>query len=423
MDTLQRGIVIAIAFPFIAFAVGRLKDRNDTLLLREQTAREKAEESERRLRFMAESMPQKILTVKPNGTTDYTNPQWAEYLNGTRKRATGKNWVASVHPDDLKENARLWNQSLKTGDPFEFEHRLKRKDGTYVWHITRAHALRSGQGKVILWVGSSTDIEDVRKRRQLEANAVQLIKQRTQLMELGKAKDEFTSIASHQLRTPATGVKQCINMVMDGYAGEISAQLRSFLEKASSSNERQLSIINDLLRIAQIDAGKVVLHKDSVNIGQLIVDIINEQGSRFSARRQTVEYTIPKRISSLYIDETKLRMVLENIMDNAGKYSLPDTTITIRMTRTKDGIIVSVKDEGIGVSEKDIPKIFDKFMRLNSSVSKDVDGSGLGLYWVKKIIELHGGAVSVKSTPGKGSTFTVFLPFEAATSIEAGTKK
>lgn len=384
MDTLQRGIVIAIAFPFIAFAVGRLKDRNDTLLLREQTAREKAEESERRLRFMAESMPQKIFTVKPNGTTDYTNPQWAEYLNGTRKRATEENWVVSVHPDDLKENARLWNLSLKTGDPFEFEHRLKRKDGTYVWHITRAHALRNDQGKVILWVGSSTDIEDVRKRRQLEANAIRLIRQRTQLMELSKAKDEFISIASHQLRTPATGVKQYINMVMDGYAGEISPQVRSFLEKASGSNERQLSIINDLLRVAQIDSGKVILHKDSVDMGQLIVDIINEQNSKFSSRQQTVQYTKPKSISYLYIDETKLRMVLENIIDNASKYSLPNTTITIRLTRTKNGASVSVKDEGIGIPEKDIPKIFDKFLRLNSPLSKDVDGSGLGLYWVKK---------------------------------------
>lgn len=106
LDTLQRGAVIAIAFPFIAFAVGRLKDRNDALLLREQTAREKAEESEQRLRFMAETMPQKIFTVKPNGATDYTNPQWDEYLNGARKKASGKNWVVSVHPDDLKENAR-----------------------------------------------------------------------------------------------------------------------------------------------------------------------------------------------------------------------------------------------------------------------------------------------------------------------------
>lgn len=411
LDTLQRGAVIAIAFPFVAFAVGRLKDRNDALLLREQTAREKAEESEQRLRFMAESMPQKIFTVKPNGTTDYTNPQWDEYLNGTRKKTTGVNWVVSVHPDDLKENARLWNHSLKTGEPFEFEHRLKRKDGTYVWHITRAHALRNSKGKVIMWVGSSTDIEDVRKRRQLEANAARLIKQRTQLMELNKAKDEFISLASHQLRTPATGVKQYINMVIDGYAGKISPQVRSFLEKASSSNERQLSVINDLLRVAQIDAGKVVLRKDSVDIGQLLADVINEQKAKFTARQQTVQYTKPKRASTLYVDETKLRMVIENIIDNASKYSPEGTTITVRVARAKDGVSIAIKDEGVGISEKDIRKVFDKFLRLNNPLSKDIDGSGLGLYWAKKIIELHGGTISVKSTLGKGSTFTIELPF------------
>lgn len=235
-----------------------------------------------------------------------------------------------------------------------------------------------------MWVGSSTDIEDVRKRRQLEANAVRLIKQRTQLMELNKAKDEFISIASHQLRTPATGVKQYVNMVMDGYAGEISPQVRTFLEKASNSNERQLSVINDLLRVAQIDSGKVVLHKDLVDIGRLVADILNEQDSKFAARKQTVRYTKAKRLPPLYIDETKLRMVLENIIDNASKYSPADTTIAIRATRTKEGVSVEVTDEGIGIPEQDVPKVFDKFLRLNNPLTKDVDGSGLGLYWVKK---------------------------------------
>src|SRR5690606_7662823 len=114
---------------------------------------------ERQLRFMAESMPQKIFTSKPNGKTDYMNPQWKEYTGAGSDQITSDNWEDLVHPGDVHENAELWSRSLKTGEPFQFEHRLKRNDGTYVWHITRAHALRGENGEITGWVGSSTDIE------------------------------------------------------------------------------------------------------------------------------------------------------------------------------------------------------------------------------------------------------------------------
>lgn len=415
VETLGRGAVIAISFPLIAFIIGRLADRNAALLQSEQETREEAEASERQLRFMAESMPQKIFTMKPNGEADYSNPQWKEYTDHVTPQGKTLDWSQVVHPDDAKENAELWQRSLETGEPFQIEHRLKRSDGKYIWHITRAHALRDERGSITVWVGSTTDIEDVRRTRKLEASTARLIKQRAQLMELNTAKDEFISLASHQLRTPATGVKQYINMALDGYAGKVTPKLRTFLEKANSSNERQLSVINDLLRVAQMDAGKVILHKENIDLSKLITNIVQEQRSKFADRNQALTFKKPKEKLKVVADATKLRMILENIVDNASKYTPAGKNVTVHLTRSRQMVRIAIKDEGVGIAQEDVERIFQKFLRLDNPMSMEVGGTGLGLYWVQKVVELHGGNISVTSKIGEGSTFTIALPMHTKT--------
>jgi PAS domain S-box-containing protein len=407
---LQRGAVIAIAFPVIATIVGRLKDYNDSLLASERTARREAEESERQLRFMAESMPQKIFTMKPNGESEYVNPQWGEYTGLVSEKLADTAWAEIVHPADFIDNQRIWKHSLGTGEPFQFEHRLKNANGNYRWHLTRAHALRNENGSIVTWVGSSTDIEDVRKTRRLEADTNRLIEQRTELMDLNTSKDEFISLASHQLRTPATAVKQYVNMALDGFAGKLSPQVKKLLDKANDSNERQLSIINDLLQVAQVDAGKVILRKEKVDVVQLIVNVIQDQSSKFAKRNQAIVFTEPRKKLYVMADSIKLRMMIENVVDNASKYTPTDKTIAIRVTRARDTARIAIIDEGVGIAKEDADKVFQKFLRLDNPLSASVDGSGLGLYWVRRIVDLHGGSIKVTSKLHKGSTFTISLP-------------
>lgn len=407
--TLRNGLVISVAFPGLAFVIGRLKEKNDALLLAETTARKKAEKSEQELRFVAESMPQKIFTLKPHGEIDYVNPQWSEYIGKGDSQTVGRYWEKMIHPEDAHENTELWQQSLETGKPFVFEHRLKRGDGKYIWHITRANALRNEHGEITGWIGSSTDIEDIRKTRRLEASTAKLIKQRTQLMELNNAKDEFISLASHQLRTPATGVKQYINMALDGFGGPVPQKLRILLEKANESNERQLSVINDLLQVAQMDAGKVVLRKTEVEVGKLITDVIREQKSKFNHRNQNITFRNPKTKLRVLADATKLRMVIENVIDNASKYTPHGKNLMVSLSKSHGMAHIAIKDEGVGISPGDINKIFNKFVRLDNPMSTEVGGTGLGLYWVQKVVELHNGSISVDSTVDKGSTFLISL--------------
>jgi PAS domain S-box-containing protein len=123
--------------------------------------------TEEKLRFLAESLPQKIFTAQPDGEVDYVNPQWMAFTGRSFEEIRGRGWTQIIHPDDVEENVRRWQHSIETGDPFEFEHRVRREDGTYRWHLSRAHAMREETGRVVLWIGSSTDIDD-RKRAELE---------------------------------------------------------------------------------------------------------------------------------------------------------------------------------------------------------------------------------------------------------------
>lgn len=242
------------------------------------------------------------------------------------------------------------------------------------------------------------------QRKQMETQRVQ------HLLELNQAKDEFISVASHQLRTPATGVKQYLGMVLEGFMGEVPETQRTMLEKAYESNERQLRIVSDLLKVAQVDAGKVVLRRDEVPVRQLLEDILKEQRDTFAARQQTTELVGANGESYAWIDRDAVRMALENIIDNAGKYSSPHTRVTITIEDKPRAVMVHIQDEGVGIKKSDQSRLFQKFSRIENPLSTTVGGTGLGLYWAKRIIDLHDGRLSFTSAPGKGSTFSILLP-------------
>lgn len=273
-------------------------------------------------------------------------------------------------------------------------------------------------------VGTIIEIEDLtellksqdaytkvsKRSEELEAIAAVLREQREQLLALSQSKDEFISLASHQLRTPATAVKQYVAMAIDGYAGDISPQLRRILESAYASNERQLTIVNDLLKVAQIDAGKVALKKEEFNGIDLIAAILQDDASKFAERDQNVSYVHPQEPIKLIADKNRLRMVIENIIDNASKYTPSGKSIKVAIRQSKSSVRISIKDDGVGMTAADVDKIFQKFVRIENPLSTKVGGTGLGLYWAERIIALHGGKIIVKSELGKGSTFTICLP-------------
>jgi PAS domain S-box-containing protein len=369
--------------------------------------------SEQRFRFMAESLSTMIFTSKPSGDLDYLSPQWAIYTGVSFDELQKNGLSAILHPDDARSVLAYWRKSYAAGTLIEQEVRLRRHDGTFRWHLSRAEPMRNEAGDITMWVGSSTDIEEVKanmeKKLELEEKTKLLTKQQEDLLELNAAKDEFIRLASHQLRTPATGVKMYIGMLMGGYADEPTDKQMQMLDQAYRSNDRQLHIIDDLLKVATVDAGQVILSKEVCDLTTLIADIIEEFQHSTTKRHQQIVFQQPDHDVSANIDRRFIRMVVENLLDNASKYSPEHTTITITLTKNSHSEI-TITDQGVGIAQKDQDQLFKKFSRVHNAMSISAAGTGLGLYWAKEIITLHGGAITLRSKPKHGSTFIITLP-------------
>jgi signal transduction histidine kinase len=248
----------------------------------------------------------------------------------------------------------------------------------------------------------------------LRSRARDLYVQKEKAVEL--AKDELLSLASHQLRTPATGVKQYVGMVLQGFAGRVPKQQQSLLEKAYASNDRQLRIINEILHLAKIDAGRIVLAKQPTNLNELISDIVGEQKQDIDAANHKIKVKLPEKPIAIVADAHILRMAIENVLSNSIKYTPRGGKIRIEVRRVKTKAYVIITDNGVGIAARDMEKIFRQFSRLHNEMSQTVGGTGIGLYLAKHLIELHRGTIEVESEPGQGSTFTIKLPLHSTTS-------
>ncbi len=257
-------------------------------------------------------------------------------------------------------------------------------------------------------------MEDVTAQWKLKIDSAEmtanLIKQRDRLQGLNAAKEEFISLASHQLRTPATAVKQYVGMLTHGYAGKLSREQLKMLGIAYKNNERQLEIIEDLLRVAKVDAGKVYLDKSPCDVVVQIEEAIKGQAILFEKRGQAIVFKKPDTKMIASIDPKLMLMVLENLLDNAGKYSNTGQNVAISVHQNKTHTIITIEDHGVGIRKSDLKKLFKKFSRIDNSLSVSVKGTGLGLYWAKKILDLHDGSIQVTSILKKGSTFEIITP-------------
>lgn len=236
------------------------------------------------------------------------------------------------------------------------------------------------------------------------------------------AKNEFLSLASHQLRTPATSVKQYLGMVQAGYFGKLTREQKEALSIAYQSNESEISIINSLLNVAKLNLQKITIIKKPVAVAPIVKQVVDEYALRVEAADQHLLFTNKLGKQKAALDATYFKTVVENLVDNASKYSPPGATITVRLARGRSKKLspkrprpvfrLSVSDTGVGIRKQDMGKLFKKFSRLSHTIEKSetVEGSGLGLYWVKQIVERHGGRVHVRSREGQGATFTVELP-------------
>jgi signal transduction histidine kinase len=227
---------------------------------------------------------------------------------------------------------------------------------------------------------------------------------------LDRAKDEFVSLASHQLRTPATGIKSILATLVAGDFGPLNERQDHFMRRALESNERELSIIEELLNVAKADAGRLVMHGTQFNLDELITTVADEQLEAIGKKHQILSYQPPLHAVPILGDEEKLYMAITNLLDNARKYTPESGNIGITVANRQGLAYVEVSDDGIGIEAHELDHIFDRFHRASDALDGNVDGTGLGLYLANRIAELHDGSLEVTSKIGKGTKFVMILP-------------
>ena len=235
----------------------------------------------------------------------------------------------------------------------------------------------------------------------------------SQEREVDRLKTEFISIASHQLRTPLTGVKGVLSLVLEGVLGPLNAEQRRYIERANEANERLITLVNDLLNVGKLEQGQLQIAPQALDLASLIEVVVGELQSRAQRYHQTLSFEAAERPLEVAGDPLRLREVFANLVDNAVKYTPEGGRIAVRVGVAEGQAAVEVADSGVGIPADQIPRLFQKFVRLPNPLSAREFGTGLGLYFIKSVVELHGGSIEVQSQEGRGTVFRVRLPRRA----------
>ena len=225
----------------------------------------------------------------------------------------------------------------------------------------------------------------------------------------------FVSNVSHELRTPLTSVKSYTESLIDG-AWEDEEIAPEFLKVISTETDRMIRMITDLLNLSRMDQGKQDLNREFVSINELVAHIIDRfemvlKSEQYRNKKYTIERDFTQRTLWVEIDQDKFIQVIDNIMNNAIKYSPDGGKITCKLMETHNSVVISITDEGLGIPRKDIGHVFDRFYRVDKARARSMGGTGLGLAISKEVVQLHGGKIWVTSVENKGSTFFISLPY------------
>ena len=275
--------------------------------------------------------------------------------------------------------------------------------------------LRTVADSLVIAIQNALSIKEVKDineslEQRVHAAIKELQTSNARLKRLDTTKDEFLSMASHQLRTPLTSVKGYLSMVLEGDLGKVPKAQQQVLEEAFISSERMVHLIHDFLNVSRLQTGKFTLELADYDLSRLVREEV--KGLERVAETRDIRLVLKDTLGAhhMSLDNTKVRQVVMNFIDNAIYYSPASSSITITLAPRKDRVVFTVKDRGIGVPEAEQAQLFGKFYRATNARRQRPDGTGVGLFLSKKIITAHGGDVLFESKEGKGSTFGFWLP-------------
>jgi two-component system phosphate regulon sensor histidine kinase PhoR len=342
--------------------------------------------SREHFKLLANNIPQMTWTNLPDGTVNFHNQQWFNYTGVSYEDTQKPGWRKLVnHPDDYELTILKYNAAIKSGTIFELENRYRRYDGTYRWHLNRAVPLRDDTGEIVFWVGTATDIED-------------------QKLEMER-KDEFIGVASHELKTPLTSLKGYLQLISYKNA-ELPSAVQQYVDKAIVALNKLQNLVNDLLDVSKINAGRLEYNMEPVNLTELLKSCVENAKHVFPSYEFIDDFETEFMVNG---NAERLEQVVMNLINNAVKYSPTGRTVIIKANQNENNLRVYITDFGIGLSDEQKERIFERFYRVEDKKYMS-SGLGMGLYISQEIIKHHNGKIGVQSELGQGSTFYFDLP-------------
>ena len=376
------------------------------LVVTDVTYRKRAErrlrESEKRYRTLIEAGVDIIWTNSAVGELVPPQPSWSAFTGQTQAEYAGTGWLEAVHPDDREATLSAWQAAVANLTLYSVEHRVRRADGEW-----RAMAV-SGvplveDGEVQEWVGTHTDITE-RKRAEEELSAAKEAAEAA-----NRAKSQFLANMSHELRTPLSAVIGYSEMLEEEMEDGGDEALLGDVRKIQSNARHLLSLINDVLDLSKIEADRMTTYAEDIEVQALVEDVAATVGNLVEQKGNTLVMDLAPGLGAMHSDQTKLRQCLFNLVSNAAKFT-ENGRITVRARRDGDWVEFGVADTGIGMTAEQLAGLFERFAQADVSTTRRFGGTGLGLAITRAFCRLLGGDVTVGSTYGAGSTFTMRLP-------------
>lgn len=400
-------VVATFLILFLALLASNVTQQRSQRLLRQ---------SDLRFRVAAEAVGDIIWTNSPEGRMMGAQLDWSRFTGQKQADYEGFGWSAAIHPDDLAPTLEAWKEAVAQRRRFDFEHRVRRVDGAWRICAVRALPLLDETGAIVEWVGVH---EDITERRDAE---VELRAARDRAEAASAVKSNFIANISHELRTPLSAIIGYTEMIMEECeeAGD-GAALLSDLAKIDGNARHLLGLINDLLDLTKIEAGRMDVVIEPVDLIPMLRRIEADIRPLVERRANRLLLVMPTAPITMRTDATKLRQMLLNLLGNAAKFTEGGTITLAAYRDAADASVVvfDVTDTGIGLTDEQKSRLFERFTQADTSTTRRFGGTGLGLALTKAYVSLVGGNIGVRSTEGVGSTFTLKIPATFQPGIDA----